>query len=72
MARDAVLEDDDALDLAEGGEERVEVGICEHIAEVQHFERRLGRREASRTASLFGLFLLGLEGCCSGECGSRI
>lgn len=71
-ARGAVLEDGDARDLAEGGEERVEIGVCESKVEVRHVEGRLGGSEASRASSAFGIVFVGFRGCCGGGCGGRI
>lgn len=46
-AGEAVLEDGDLGDLAEGGEDGVEVGVGEGVVEVAHVDRRFGGREAS-------------------------
>jgi len=45
----AVLEDGDARDAAEPGEEEVEVRVGEREVQVGHVHRRLGRREATGT-----------------------
>lgn len=46
-AGEAVLEDGDLGDLAEGGEDGVEVGVGEGVVEVAHVDRLFGGREAS-------------------------
>jgi len=72
-ARGAVLEDGDARDLAEGGEQRVEIGVCERVVEVRHVEGRLGGSEASRSStSTFGFVSVGFRVCYGGGCGGRI
>lgn len=49
-AGDPVLEDGDAGDLPEGGEDGVEIGVGERVVEVGDVDRRFGGGEAAGSA----------------------